>query len=142
MDDATSTPPVARFGPDRRYTWFAVAGVLIALGVVVVSADRPGRLLFGLAAALLLGYVVTDLVFTPRLTVSAAGIVINSPLTRATLEWSEIEHVRADTRTRLGLRSTTLEVDAGPVLAVLSRRALAGDPAEIAELVRAFRPAG
>ena len=106
-----------------------------------LTSDAPGRLLFGLAAALLLGYVVTDLVFAPRLTVSSAGIEIRSPLTRARLAWADVEDVRAETRTRLGLRSTTLEVDAGAVLAVLSRRALGADPAEVAELARAFRPA-
>jgi hypothetical protein len=132
--------PVARFGPDRRYTWCALGGLVVALGLVVLTTDRPGCLLFALAAALLLGYVVTDLIFAPRLTVSAAGVVVNSPLTRATLGWAEVEDVRADSRTRFGLRSTTLEVDAGPVLAVLSRRALAADPADVAELVRAFRP--
>jgi hypothetical protein len=67
-------------------------------------------------------------------------VLIRSPLTRANLAWAEVDDVHAESRTRFGLRSTTLEIDAGPVLAVLSRRALGADPAEVADLVRAFRP--
>jgi hypothetical protein len=61
-------------------------------------------------------------------------------LTRARLRWDEVDGVRADTRIRHGLRSTTLEIDAGPLLAVLSRRALGAEPADVADVVEAFRP--
>ncbi len=71
---------------------------------------------------------------------STDGIVVNSPLTRVRLSWDEVDAVRAETRIRHGLRNTTLEVDAGAVLVVLSRRALGADPVEVAELVEAFRP--
>jgi hypothetical protein len=89
---------------------------------------------------ILLGYVASDLIFSPRLTASAEGVVVKSPMTRARLSWDDVHEVRAETRIRHGLRNTTLEVDAGPVLAVLSRRALGADPVEVAELVEAFRP--
>jgi PH (Pleckstrin Homology) domain-containing protein len=146
VDEHLANPPagapVARFGPDRRYTWLAAAGALIAAAVAAVAGDPGGRLLLAAAAVLLLGYAVSDVLFTPRLTVSGWGISVRAPLTRADLPWTEIEDVRADTRVRLGLRSTTLEVDGGAVLAVLSRRALGADPEEVAGLARAFRPIG
>jgi hypothetical protein len=129
-----------RFVPDRRYTALAAGGALGALLAVLLAVDAGGRLLFGLAAVILLVYVVSDLVFSPRLAASAAGVVINSPMTRARLSWDDVQEVRADTRIRHGLRSTTLEIDAGPVLAVLSRRALGAEPVDVAALVEAFRP--
>jgi PH (Pleckstrin Homology) domain-containing protein len=130
----------ARFVPDRRYTAIAAAGALGAALAVLISDDAGGRLLLGIAAVLLLGYVVSDLFFSPRLVASASGLVINAPLTRARLSWDEVHDVRADTRIRHGLRSTTLEIDAGSVLAVLSRRALGAEPVDAAQLIEAFRP--
>ncbi|MDT4946046.1 MAG: hypothetical protein QOH14_2779 [Pseudonocardiales bacterium] len=132
--------PACRFGPDRRLT--AVTGVLafVAAAAAVLSPDGPGRVLFGGAAALLLAYAVTDLLFWPRLTASADGLVIRTPQVRARIDWSDVESVRAEGRNRLGLRSVTLEVDAGDTLAVFSRRALGADPEAVAGLIAAMDP--
>jgi Bacterial PH domain len=132
--------PVARFTPDRRYTALAAGGALGGLAAALLTSDTAGRVLFALATVVLAGYVASDLVFSPRLTASQDGIVINAPLTRTTLAWDEVEDVRAETRFRRGLRSTTLEIDAGPVLAVFSRRALGTEPVDAAALIQAFRP--
>jgi hypothetical protein len=142
VDEPEQQPAVARFVPDRRYTGLAAIGVLAAAVVAVFTSDPLGRLLFALAAFLLAGYVVGDLVFSPRLTASRDGLRICSPLLRADLPWSAVEDVRADVRTRYGVRSTTLEVDAGETFAVFSRRALGMEPENAADLVRAFRPTG
>ncbi len=137
---AAEQRPEARFVPDRRYTAAAAGGAAGALIAVLITGDVGGRLLAGFAAALLLAYVVTDLVFSPRVVASAAGVVIKSPLLRTRLTWAEIEDVRPDTRLRFGLRATTLEIDAGSTLAVLSRRAIGADPLWAADLILAFRP--
>lgn len=132
--------PVCRFGPDRRLT--AGSGVLavVAAGLAVAAQDRPGRLLFLLAALVLLVYTVTDLVFWPRLTVSAAGIELRSPTGMRAFAWPEVSAVRADSRQRLGLRSVTLEVDAADELHVFSKRALGTDPEQVAGIVAAMDP--
>jgi hypothetical protein len=132
--------PSCRFGPDRRLT--ALSGTLTAVAAVaaVLSGDPAGRVLFVGAALVLLCYTVTDLVCWPRLTVSGQGLVVRTPLTRARLAWSDIEAVRAESRERLGLRSTTLEIDAGDYLIVFSRRSLGMAPAAVAGLIRAFDP--
>lgn len=140
MDGPPDPAPRLRFGPDRRYTWAAAAGVVVGVLATVLTGDAQGRLLAGAATLVLVAYVITDLVFAPRLEVDARAVTVRSPLTRAVVPWEQVERVGADSRMRLGLRSTTLEVDAGPVLAVLSRRALGADPAEVADLVNAFRP--
>ena len=130
----------AEFGPDPRYTALAAGGVVVALAAGWLISDLPGRVLLGTAALVLAAYAIADLVFRPRLIVSAGGVVINAPLTRARLAWPQIEAVRTDVRLRFGLRSTTLEVDAGETLAVFSRRALGADPERAAQLILAFRP--
>jgi hypothetical protein len=132
--------PVVRFVPDRRYTALAAGGALAGLVAALLSSDPPGRVLFGTAVVVLLGYVFADLVFSPRLTASKTGIVINAPLTRARLGWDEVDAVRAETRFRRGLRSTALEIEAGELLAVFSRRVLGVEPAEAAARIEAFRP--
>ena len=140
MDNSPAARTEARFVPDRRYTALAAGGLLVALGFVLVAGDPAGRLLAAVAAGVLVAYLVADLVFSPRLLVTAAGIAVNSPLLRTRLPWAQIEDVRADVRQRMGLRSTTLEIDAGPTLAAFSRRAIGTDPEAAAALITALRP--
>lgn len=141
IPEAVSEPPApeVRFVPDRRYTALAAGGAVGAAAAAAMTGDPAGRVLFVVAAALLLGYVASDLVFSPRLVASGAGIAINAPFTRARLGWDEIDDVRAETRFRRGLRNTTLEIDAGPVLAVFSRRALGVEPTDAAALIETVR---
>jgi hypothetical protein len=130
---------VLRYGPDRRLT---VGSGVLAIGLAVgawASSDPAGRLLLIGAAAILATYVVTDLVFFPRITASSSGVVLNSPFARAELQWEEIERLEADSRQRLGLRSTTLEVDTGELVAIFSRRALGAQPEQVAAELRALR---
>jgi PH (Pleckstrin Homology) domain-containing protein len=79
-------------------------------------------------------------VFWPRLAADHTGLRIRTPLARADLSWSDVESVTADTRSRYGLRSSTLEVDAGSTLVVFSRRALGADPETVQDVVRALDP--
>ena len=143
MDEVTpGRRPSVRFGPDRRLTaLYGAGGVVVGIGAVAMS-DRAGQLLLFAAALLLVAYALTDVVFWPRLSADAAGVRVRSPLARADLAWTEVDGIRADVSTRHGLRSVTLEIDAGPTLIVLSRRALGTDPQDVAELVRAFDPGG
>jgi hypothetical protein len=133
-------PTEARFVPDRRYTAVAAGGGLGAIIALLTTHDSAGRVLFGVAAVLLAAYVISDLTFSPRIVASRTGIRINAPLTRAQLQWADVTDVRAETRFRRGLRSTTLEIDAGAVLAVFSQRALGVDPVVAAAQIDALRP--
>jgi hypothetical protein len=129
-----------RFGPDHRLT--ALTGLLcvLAVGAAALTGDPAGRLLFAGAAAVLLGYALIDLLCWPRLAADAHGLELRTPFTHLRLPWEQVDDVRADVRDRLGLRSRTLEIDAGPHLVVFSRRALGADPEQVAALVRACRP--
>lgn len=140
MDDVTAAPRL-EFGPVRWLTGLMGVAALVAL-VAAVTIDAGGRFLFAIAAIVLAGYAIGDVVFAPRLAVDRSGIRVHSPLARAALAWSEVDEVRADAHSRYGLRSVTLEIDAGDTLLVLSRRALGADPEAVAQAVRAFDPRG
>jgi hypothetical protein len=139
---ASQRGTVLRFGPDRRLT--AVVGlVTVVLAVAAaLTSDPAGRLLLALAALLLAAYTASDVIFRPRITATRDAVVLNAPFARATLAWSEIDSIAADVRSRHGLRTSALEIDAGPVLAVFSRRALGTDPSAAAGLLQALDPRG
>jgi hypothetical protein len=139
VDDLTRAP-VCRFGPDRRLTVLSAVLAAVAVVFIVVSGDGAGRVLAGVAALLLIGYAATDLAFWPRLIATASGLQVRTPTTRARLAWSDVDAVRVDERSHLGLMSRTLEIDAGALLVVFSRRALGADPREVADLLEAFDP--
>jgi hypothetical protein len=128
------------FRPDRRLTALAGFGVLVAVALILVTDDSAGRLLYGLAGVALLGYVLGDLLYSPRLVVDRDGLIVNAPLSRVRLPWTLVYDIHEDTRIRMGLRSTTLEIDANETLVVLSRRAIGADPGEAALLIRAVDP--
>ena len=132
--------PSCAFAPDRRLAWLTLAGAGVFAVVAITGADKAGQLLAVAAAALLAVIAANDLLLVPRLAVSAAGLRIRSATTRAMLPWSEVDAVRVDERRRYGLSSRTLEIDAGPLLVVLSRHALGADPREVFAIVSGFRP--
>jgi hypothetical protein len=129
-----------RFGPDLRVSALVFVAALGALVLALTGNDPGGRLIFGLAALILAGYAIGDVVFWPRLVADGSGLRIRTPLARADIAWADVESVTADVRSRYGLRSTTLEVDAGSTLIVFSRRALGADPETVQNLVRSLDP--
>jgi hypothetical protein len=139
-DPGRNDPPSVAFRPDRRYTAAAGGGAVLAAAVLLTTDEAPGRLLLGLAVLVLLGYVLGDLVFSPRLIATTQGIAIRSPLTRAGWCCRPARSRSPTSAARRGLRSMTLEVDAGATLAVFSRRALNHDPEDAARLINACRP--
>lgn len=120
------------------------AGLLILwLAVVVLwlstNTDRAGKLLYGIAAVLLVALAATDVLWTPRLAVTPSGLVVRSPTRSGRFGWDEIATVRVDRRSRLGLRQATLEVDLDEDLLVFSRRSLDADPQDVLEVIEAAR---
>jgi hypothetical protein len=137
VDRPLGKPVSVRFVPDVRITALAAVGSLVAL-VLAVEAAPTGRVLFAIAAVVLGCYAVGDLAFRPRLEADPEGLRVRSPLARLTLPWSAVEAVRADERTRHGLRTVTLEIDSGDTVVVLSRRALGADPVAVARTLQAM----
>jgi hypothetical protein len=139
----SATPADAGSGPwraDRRLTVFKVIGVLIFAAAALLVADQVGTFLLAVAALLCLGYAVRDLVAPVRLAADADGLtVIRGYLGHARLSWSDIDHVRVDRRSRLGLRSEFLEIDAGDHLYLLSSYDLSAEPAAVAAALARLR---
>jgi hypothetical protein len=132
--------PKAQFGPDRRLVLLSGVATLIAVALALFTSDTTQRLFAGVAALVLAAHTIIDLIFWPRLTVTPEGLLLRTPTARARLAWSDQPIVRIDERSRLGLASHTLEIDADPLLVVLSRRALGADPSDVLALIDAFRP--
>jgi hypothetical protein len=131
-----------RFGPDLRLSAIVFLAATGAVALAITTDDNGGRLIWGIAAVILAGYSIGDVIFWPRLVADPNGLRIRTPLTRADLVWADVAGVRADVRSRYGLRTSTLEIDAGQTLVVFSRRALGADPDTVSNLVRALDPRG
>ncbi|PWU53780.1 hypothetical protein DLJ46_00640 [Micromonospora globispora] len=118
------------------------AVVLVGLGLLFAGNDRVQPVLAGLAAAALTGWGLRDLVAPVRLAVDPDGItVIHGFAGRRRLPWPVVEAITVDRRTRRGLTSETLEIDAGESLHLFGRYDLDAPPAEVAEVLRAARSA-
>jgi hypothetical protein len=132
-------PVTLRYGPNRLIALSLVVGAVLFIGTAIGTGDRSGRLIY-LAAGLLLAVVAaSDLIFRVRLVVSSAGISVHAPTTRLRIDWADIDIVRVDERSRLGLSARTLEIDAGEQLVLLSQRSLGQDARTVAAEIDAFR---
>lgn len=118
--------------------------VAVALGGAALLVDPVGTVLVGAAAVLLLAVAVRDLVRAPRLLADEAGVVVRTTTGTTAVPWSRLRS-RVRTTRRLGMRSTTLELEDTAdeaVLLMLGRRDLGTDPERVgAELLR-LRPGG
>lgn len=115
----------------------AVAGAaLCALGVL---ASGSQSFLGIVAGAGLLVLTVADLLLRPRLAADTDGVAVRTINGPVRLPWSEVTAVRVDERTRLGLRSRTLEIDVGETILLLGRRSLGTDPRDVLARLTALR---
>lgn len=117
------------------------AALLVALGLLLADGDPVRLALAVLAAAVLAGWAVRDLVVPVRLAVDPTGLtVVRGFASRRLLPWSAVEAIAVDRRPRLGLSSETLEIDAGSSLHLFGRYDLGATPEEVAAELRAVRP--
>lgn len=134
--------PVPTVGPAR----WRVPPRLVALKLVGVAAfalvaglvwDDPRRAaVAGVAALGLAVYALRDLVAPVRLAADAAGVtVVVGFARRLRLPWSRIEGVRVDARSRYGVSSSYLEIDAGDSVHVLTANDLGAPPDEVARVL-------
>jgi hypothetical protein len=130
--------PAGRWSPRPAVTAAAAGGAVVAV-VLAAAADPAGRVLFGAAAIGLLALTVADLVLRPRLAADPGGLQVRTLAVRRRLLWSELQRVEVDERSRYGLTTRTLELDAGDTLVVLGRRALGTDPRDVADALARIR---
>lgn len=116
------------------------AAAVFAL-ITLFLADEPvSRTLAGLATLALILGAVRDFAVPVRLSADAAGITLVSGVAaRRRLAWSQVERVRVDARSRLGLRSELLEIDAGDTLHLFSENQLGVPPGDAAAVLERLR---
>nr|WP_319459275.1 PH domain-containing protein [Micromonospora sp. RTP1Z1] len=118
------------------------AVVVAGLGLLFAGNDRVQPVLAGLAAAALAGWGLRDLMAPVRLAADPDGITVAQGFAgHRRLSWPEVEAITVDRRTRRGLTAETLEIDAGDSLHLFGRYDLDAPLAEVAETLRAVRPA-
>lgn len=136
----TSEQTIAKFRPNRL-----VAGLLVLVCLLFVilwrttAADRVGQLLYGVAVVFVAAVAATDLVWSPRLAITASGIVVRSPTRSGRYAWTAIDSIRVDRRRRLGITQASLEIDLGDDLILLSQRALGADPTDVLGIINAVQ---
>lgn len=109
------------------------------------DADPAGRLIAGVAAALLALAALYGIRARPRLRVDADGLTVSGLLRRRHHPWPFVTGVRVLQVRRLGRMSSLLEIDtitASGVeqLLVFGRLDLAADPEDVAPELLARRP--
>lgn len=115
-----------------RFPLIELAGVLALVGAGVVVDDTARRVAALAAAAGALLWVIRDAAGRVRLRAGADGVGVRTGYLGWTeLAWPEIESLGIDDRTRRGLRSRLLEVDAGERLFLLSAKDLGADVGDV-----------
>ena len=113
--------------------WLGAAAAAIA---AVVSADRVGAVLFGVAAVVLVAAALHGLLIRPRLTADTSGLRVRSLSGTLELSWPDTLTLLRSTK-RLGREARTLEISSGDHLFVFGWIELGADPADVlAELNR------
>jgi len=131
-------PDLAQWSPRPVETAVAILAGLVIL-LLALLADPGGRLLLGVAALGLLAVGAADVLLRPRLAADRAGIRVRTLASRHHLPWSAIGRVEVDEHTRYGLTSRTLELEAGELFVVLSKRTLGADPRDVADTLARLR---
>ena len=136
----TSEPTIATFRPSRLVTGLLVLACVVFIVLwATTDADRVGKLLYGIAVVFVAAVAATDLLWSPRLAVTASGLAVRSPTRSGRFAWSAIDEIRVDRRRRRGITQASLEIDLGDDLIVLSQRALGRDPADVKQIIDAAR---
>jgi len=127
----------------RNLTVLKAAGAAAFLAVAVLFGDDPVRVVVAVLAALVLGgYAVRDLLVPVRLSADTSGVTVVAGFAgRRVLPWDAIEKIRVDERRRLGARSQLLEIDAGESLHLFSAYELNAPVADVADALNAIRGA-
>jgi LmbE family N-acetylglucosaminyl deacetylase len=127
---------------DGRFTAVKVGGfVIFALAALAFHDDHPQLAFAAVAAVVLAGYALRDIVAPVRLAADREGVtVVHGYAGRRRLAWDEIERVRLDQRRRLGTRAVALEIDTGDHIYLLTSYDLGADPADAVAALHSLSP--
>ncbi|MBI3227777.1 MAG: PH domain-containing protein [Mycolicibacterium cosmeticum] len=108
------------------------AGLVMAVGVVTMVTDGPGRVLGGVAALGLLMFATMSWVTRPKLAISGEGVVVRGWWRTRVLRREDIALIRITEFRRLARKVRLLEVDtADDRLYVFTRWDLGTNPLDV-----------
>jgi hypothetical protein len=117
--------------------------ILVAVFFWLTALDPLGVLVAGAAAVGVGLFAVRDLIAPMRVRADAEGVTVVVGFARyVRLPWSRIERVRVDERSRYGIRSAHLEIDAGESIHLFSAAELSTPVEDVADALAALRPDG
>jgi hypothetical protein len=140
-EPSTPLPTALSWRVSRQLTWVKALATAAFLLIAVISwPDRTETFAALIGVTLMGAYAARDLIAPVRLAADTDGVtVISGYAGRRRLAWSDIERVRVDRRTRLGLRSEMLEIDAGESLFLLRTYDLNAPCADVEAALRQLR---
>jgi hypothetical protein len=116
--------------------WVGVAGSVMAVTVVTVVTDPPGRVLGGVAAAGLLLFATMSWRARPKLAITDAGLVVRGWFSTRVLTHADIKVIRITEFRRLGRKTRLLEIDTvDDRLYVFSRWDLGTNPLHVLDVL-------
>jgi hypothetical protein len=138
--DSTGVTSLSWRVEPKRVAGRATAAAGLAIATVLLARD-PITLAVGfLAAAVAAGFAIRDVLVPVRLTADPDGVtLLRGVAGRRTIPWRDVERVRVDTRDRLGLRQSALEIDEGHALHLLTAADLGADPHDVAAALTRLR---
>lgn len=110
-----------------------ILGLVMAIGVVTVVTDPPGRILGGIAAVGLLAFASMSWRARPKLAITPAGLVVRGWWRDTILRREDIGTVRITEFRRIGRKVHLLEIDtiADDRLLVFTRWDLGTNPLDV-----------
>ncbi|MEV6929618.1 PH domain-containing protein [Dactylosporangium sp. NPDC051485] len=117
--------------------------VVLALAAAFFAEDRAALSAAIVAAVVAGGYALRDVLAPVRLAADQHGLtVVTGYAGHRRVEWSQVERIRVEARSRGGLRGELLEIDTGDTLHLLSTHDLHARPADVAEELDRIRTTG
>jgi hypothetical protein len=134
-EPAVPTPSASSWRVSPPLAWAKIAAVVAFALVALIYRDAPTRAAAaGFGAVVLAVYAARDLIAPVRLAADHEGVtVVTGYARRRRLSWAEVERVRIDEHTRLGLRTEMLEIDAGDAIYLFSTYDLNAPCSDVAE---------
>lgn len=145
LDVMSDTSTTARtWGPKPAQLAVAGGGGVVFAVLAVWSDDRAGRLLLGLAAAVLLVGASLAAYLRPRLAADADGVTVRGLGGRQRARWFEVSQCEVVSHHRLGRDVAVLELTlrrkGEETLLLFSGVDLGADPVDVGQALHQLRP--
>lgn len=121
-----------RWSTKAATLWAGAAGAVVALAVVLVTADPAGKLLFAILAVGLAAGAAWGVLARPRLAAGPDGLQVRGARGVTVLPWGQVSQVSVVRTRRLGRDVPVLEIaTATDALLVLTRLDLGAEPDDV-----------